>query len=193
MIFVSAPGVEDAPVIEDLASEGIQLEETPIQIISPDPTPLFEAAQQAESESEQSEDAVYTAGDPAVQSLLFGRYTSQIAARIQRAWRKPRTPVLEPVPGEKGNIRHQEIFRCQARIRQDMVGNVTEVELMRCDGTSDWQLSLVRAIQRASPLPAPPSPTVFTDVLTLSFEAREFVAGYREDEYEPHATQTAQR
>jgi hypothetical protein len=52
-------------------------------------------------------------------------------------------------------------------------------------------MSLVRAIQRASPLPAPPTPTVFTNALTLSFEAKAYGPGAREDEYEvPRAAQS---
>jgi hypothetical protein len=55
----------------------------------------------------------------------------------------------------------------------------------------DWKMSLIEAVQRASPLPPPPSPKVFTNVLTLSFEGRAYVPGNREDEYEPRRAKLA--
>jgi hypothetical protein len=179
LVMVSMPSEADSSVTEDVSSLGVAESDLFIQVASQDPAPLLEP-EQFELEAEPSEDAAQTVGDPAIQSLLFGRYTAQIDARVQRAWRKPRS-----------SIAAKEIFACQARITQDAAGNVTEIELMHCDGSTPWQMSLVRAIQRASPLPAPPSPTVFSNVLTLSFEGRAFKSGYREDEYEPRATSVA--
>src|SRR5687767_7782514 len=181
LVMVNLPSDSDSHVTESLSSVGAAEVDLPIQVASDNPAPLL-APEQFEQE-EASEEAAHTAGDPAIQSLLFGRYTSQIDARIQRAWRKPRSPVNERSPGDA--------FECQVRIAQDAAGNVTEIELMQCEGTTEWQMSLVRAIQRASPLPAPPSPTVFSNVLTLSFEGRPFKPGYREDEYEPRPTSVA--
>jgi len=179
LVMVSMPSEPDSSVTEDVSSLGVAESDLFIRVASQDPAPLLEP-EQFEREAKVSEDAARTAGDPAIQSLLFGRYTAQIDARVQRAWRKPRSSL-----GTKG------IFACQARITQDASGHVTEIELMHCDGGTAWQRSLVRAIQRASPLPAPPSPTVFSNVLTLSFEGRAFKPGYREDEYEPRATSVA--
>jgi hypothetical protein len=93
-------------------------------------------------------------------SVLFGRYMGQIDARIQRAWLKP-----HKVP-ENG------LFTCRVRIEQDPTGAVTEVALERCNRDAAWQMSLVQAIQLASPLPAPPDPKVFTPVLHMEFRGQ---------------------
>jgi hypothetical protein len=85
-----------------------------------------------------------------------------------------------------------ELFHCQVRIQQDARGNVKETELVNCNGTVVWQRSLINAIQQASPLPAPPSPTVFTNAITLSFEAHAYHPGSSEDEYEIEMNRTAQ-
>lgn len=190
LVMVSVPSESQSEVTDDLASVGAAESDLLIQIASADPAPLLEPNQF--EQEEVSEEAAHTAGDPAIQSIMFGRYTEQIDARIQRAWRKPRSPIASPTGDKQGRIHTKTEFECQARISQDRDGNVTEVEFMQCDGSSAWQLSLVQAIQRASPLPSPPSPTVFTNVLTLSFEARAYTPGYREDEYEPAGTEFVQ-
>lgn len=181
LVIVHLPKVDEASVAEKIASRGAVLTNPVIQIASPDPASLLDPIAATEAESGE---AALTAGDPAMQSMLFGRYTNQINARIQRAWRKPRGPIEGELDSHNERAETHTTFRCQARISQDGVGNVTEVELTQCNGTPEWQLSLVRAIQRSSPLPAPPSPTVFTNALTLAFEGRAYTPGSREDEYE---------
>jgi hypothetical protein len=100
-----------------------------------------------------------TNGDQATRAVLFGRYMGQIDARIERAWTKPAT------------LAGHESFACRVSVLQDAVGNVRAVDLEQCTGDSRWQQSLVRAIQSASPLPAPPDPAVFTPTLRLVFSA----------------------
>jgi CHASE2 domain-containing sensor protein len=87
------------------------------------------------------------------------QYFGQILARIDRAWMRPSIPV-----GAKR-------FNCEARIEQDPAGNVVEVLLEQCNGTPEWQVSLVHAIQSASPLPAPPDPALFMRAIHMSFRA----------------------
>jgi hypothetical protein len=41
------------------------------------------------------------------------------------------------------------------------------------------------AIRQASPLPAPPSASVFSQSITLNFLGLSFIAGAPEDDYEP--------
>jgi hypothetical protein len=107
------------------------------------------------------------------QALMFGRYVGQISARIDRAWIKPRTPV----PSGR--------FACRARILQDHKGVVREIELEGCNGDSQWQMSLVQAIQSASPLPAPPDPGVFAGTLQIELTADPFVPGGNSEGFEP--------
>jgi hypothetical protein len=189
LVMVNMASDSKSEVTEGFASAGAAESDLLIQVASVDPAPLLELNQF--EQEEVSNEVTHTAGDPAIQSLMFGRYTERIDARIQRGWRKPRTPIAPQPLFAEDRVPPKAVFECQARISQDTSGNVTEVELMQCDGSSEWQMSLVQAIQSASPLPPPPIPTVFTNVLTLSFEGRAYVPGYREDEYEPRSVEVA--
>jgi hypothetical protein len=120
------------------------------------------------------------AGDGLERERLFGIYTGQIQARIDRVWRRPRTPVSEA--NDTGDS-----FQCQAQIVQDAKGNVQEILLPRCNGSAAWQRSLVAAIEQASPLPAPPSTKVFSRSITLSFVGLAYALGSSEDGYELQA------
>jgi len=97
-------------------------------------------------------------GDGNGRAMLFGRYMGQIKARIERAWVYPSSTSLHS-------------FQCRVQIRQTRNGDVQEVMLLRCNADPAWQISLVKAIQAASPLSAPPDDTVFSQVITLSFDA----------------------
>jgi len=116
------------------------------------PAPDIEIADNA-SAPEESE------ADGAQLVMLFGRYMGQVKARIERAW-------TYPVSATRSN------FRCKAQIRQSRNGDVQSITLQQCDADSLWQASLFQAIQAASPLSAPPSEKVFTEIVTLSFTAR---------------------
>ena len=112
-------------------------------------------------------------GDENGHALMYGRYMAQVSARIQRAWIRPRSPV------EGGS------FTCRVRIAQSMSGAVQEVTLQQCNRDLRWQSSLVQAIQSASPLPAPPDPSVFSNLLSMELDSDEFHTGSRDDGYEP--------
>jgi hypothetical protein len=120
-----------------------------------------------------------SADESSNRSELFGRYVGQINARIDRAWLRPRSPI------------GATLFSCRALIDQDERGNVAGVILEDCNGDGRWQLSLVRAIQSASPLPAPPDPKVFRHQVQLSFQSTGFRAGIAEDGFEPSTVQVA--
>ena len=113
------------------------------------------------------------APDPPGLAALAGRYKGQIRARIERAWQRPRTS-----PGDA-------MFRCQVEVSQDREGRVAEVTVLDCNGDPRWQLSLVRAIQAASPLPAPPAAQVFSPRLQLTFLAAPYRPGAPAELYEP--------
>lgn len=90
------------------------------------------------------------------EEVIYGRYISQIKARIERAWDLP--------IGSSVNE-----FSCQAQIKQKKDGAVEEVTLVRCDEDVDWQMSLVKAIEQASPLSAPPNESAFTSLISVIF------------------------
>jgi hypothetical protein len=52
------------------------------------------------------------------------------------------------------------------------VGQVIEVELAGCPIDARLEQSIVNAVYRASPLPAPPDPQVFTPQIRIAFDLR---------------------
>jgi hypothetical protein len=147
-----------------------------------DPSPTLNVEALALSEDQ---DATPTSGsgDGADLASLFGIYSEQIQARIDRVWRRPRTPINENT-SEKTPTDAGDSFQCEAQIVQNARGYVQEILLPRCNGSSAWQRSLVMAIQQASPLPAPPSIKVFTQSITLKFVGLPYIQGASNEEYE---------
>jgi TonB C terminal len=153
----------------ELASRGVAPIDPPVIVFSPDSSPASLADPNSQDRSAPAE----AVGDQTQHALLYGRYLGQIQARIDRAWVRPRTEI--------GASR----FSCRARIEQGTHGEVLNVKLDRCVGTPRWQQSLVSAIQTASPLPAPPDPSVYADVLALVFESDGFRPSDSSDGFEP--------
>jgi hypothetical protein len=104
---------------------------------------------------------------------MYGRYLGQIHARIDRAWRRPRSAIGAP------------LFQCQVQLDQDRLGRVEQVTLLQCNGDTSWQISLVHAIEAASPLPAPPTPAVFAHHVLIAFRATAYTSGADAELYEP--------
>lgn len=134
-----------------------------ISLTDPLPTPPALPAQDSNRQSE---------GQSGL-SAISGRYLAQIRARIERAWLRPRTAIGDP------------IFQCQVQMDQDAAGRVLAITLVECNGGTSWQLSLVHAIEAASPLPAPPNPAVFVHHVLLTFRAMPYSAGASAQLYEP--------
>jgi TonB C terminal len=114
----------------------------------------------SDDSTDESSSTAEATGDGAGRAMLFGGYMGQIKARIERVWEHPISAIITR-------------FQCQVQIKQNSRGEVLEVTLRRCDNDPAWQLSLVHAIQSASPLSAAPSNSVFTELITLNFEAQK--------------------
>jgi hypothetical protein len=172
------------PAIQNAVSSLADLSKMKIKSpVNVDPPALLNLETLALSEDPASK-LTSDGGDAAEQARLFGIYTGQMQARIDRVWRRPRTPINE----EKfaaATTDNRDSFQCEAQIIQDNRGNVQEILLPRCNGSAAWQRSLVLAIQHASPLPAPPSEKVFSTSITLNFVGLSYVAGAPDDAYEP--------
>ena len=112
-------------------------------------------------------------------SAMNGRYLGQMRARIERAWLRPRTSIGAP------------IFECQVQVDQDIDGRVLAVTLVECNGGTRWQLSLVHAIEAASPLPAPPNPAAFLHHVLLTFRAMAYSPDAAAQLYVPPKAVTA--
>ena len=155
-----------------LASAHLAVSVLLISVSVPVPSPKFTLPADDDTDTPLATQSGSGQPDPGRQ-LLFGRYVGQITARIERAWMRPRTPI------------DSAYFACRVHVTQDRHGVVEEVELVRCNGDPRWQTSLVRAIQSASPLPAPPDADVFTDRLTLDLQSATFTPGAPAEEFEP--------
>jgi hypothetical protein len=94
---------------------------------------------------------------------------------VERAWMRPRS------------VTAAGSFSCRVQITQDKHGNVQEVTLEKCTDDPRWQVSLVRAITAASPLPAPPDPAVFSSLLTIEFDSDPYIVGGSDQGFEPVA------
>jgi TonB-like protein len=173
VVFVNEPPptAQAPPTIDlkNLGSKGLAPKDRALLVLSLDSTPAVEA----DPNSEHTPDARESPGDPASHAMLYGRYVGQVQARIERAWQRPRSEI--------GAAQ----FRCRARLEQDRSGALIDVKLDHCNGTPRWQHSLLSAIRTASPLPAPPDPSVYADVLSLTFSSDAFTSGDSADGFEP--------
>jgi hypothetical protein len=191
LVLITLPTIANSnqESIQNISSLPALSKLTPVSPVRPDP-PAFLNIEVLTLGQEQSSQSTVNAGDGAEQARLFGIYTGQIQARINRIWRRPRSPVNEGDSLEAPIA--DESFQCQAQIVQDAKGNVQEILLLRCNGSPAWQRSLVIAIQQASPLPAPPSASVFSHSVTLNFVGLSYVLGNPDDDYDITPTKVAQ-
>jgi colicin import membrane protein len=90
---------------------------------------------------------------------LMNRYVADITASIQRSWNRPPTAR----PG----------LKCTVYVTQVPGGAVTEATVGTCNGDEAVRQSIVSAVLRASPLPAPPDPSLFARKLELVFQPDE--------------------
>jgi hypothetical protein len=191
LILIDVPNasMSDKPLLDDIASLGPTAKSTMVTLLSSDSLPHVDIPPESVND-DKTGDAAIDSGDPVARAAMFGRYMGQIDARIERVWRRPRTPVNpnsmpsnEPNP-ENLDAAAKQDFKCQVRILQEPHGHIEEVQMVACNGSVAWQQSLVAAIFAASPLPAPPNPGVFSHALTMTFSAGEFATGSSADDYE---------
>jgi hypothetical protein len=158
--------------LEELASAGKVLQSLRVTIVSPDRS-IDAALRDASTDEHSTADDEANVVEREARAALFGRYIGQIEARIDRTWMRPRTAI------------GADLFECRVRIQQSAQRMVLEVTLQDCNGDQRWQLSLVSAIQSASPLPAPPDPSVFASTVDLHFNSIAYDAERTEQGYEP--------
>jgi hypothetical protein len=188
LVFVDRPrpNHSDNGIDEALASLRAAMKEKPIPVILPD----LSWAPEVEVLALEGKRLDSSSGDGADHARLFGIYTGQIQARVERLWRRPRTPISDG--STRAETDTAEYFQCHVEIVQDSSGNIQEILLPSCNGSIAWQRSLVSAIRQSSPLPAPPSPTVFSKSISLTCVGYPYVDGDSEDGYEVSKLQTAQ-
>lgn len=164
LILPNAPQRPDlTPEVASLAPK--RIEPSLLSIVSPDPLLVSDIGS-----PEAQENPALSNSDPALQAVMLERYLGQISARVERLWVLPRE-VARDAAELTAPASQENTFRCSVQIRQDDQGAVQEVLLEHCPGTPAWRQSLVTAIFQASPLNAPPIPSVFRYALTMTFEA----------------------
>jgi len=116
-----------------------------------------EARQRAEMEAElQRAMAAEEERRAAEDAGLLDQYILLIQDRIERAWNPP------PSAGPG--------LQCEVSVTQIPSGDVTSVSVGRCNGDVAVIRSIEQAVQRASPLPPPPTPSLFSRNLELIFQ-----------------------
>ncbi|HZF15301.1 MAG TPA: cell envelope integrity protein TolA [Steroidobacteraceae bacterium] len=91
----------------------------------------------------------------AVSSGALADYLAQIQARIQRVWNRPPSAVAG--------------LDCTVYITQVPGGTISSARLGECNGDQATRESILAAVYRASPLPAPSNPDLFDRNLKVPF------------------------
>ena len=117
-----------------------------------------QAAEKAQKQREKElADALAAEAEQAdaVRSGKRDEYALMLTDKIERNWNKP----LSAQPG----------LECEVRVEQILTGEVVNVQLGRCNGDAAVKESIVRAVQKASPLPKPPPPLQVERNLNVTF------------------------
>ncbi|MFZ5578865.1 MAG: cell envelope integrity protein TolA, partial [Pseudomonadota bacterium] len=87
---------------------------------------------------------------------LKDQYIAAIKAKVERNWLKPSTAQ----PG----------MSCEVHVVQMPGGMVMDVKVEKCTGDELFKRSVISAVEKASPLPAPPDPALFDRELVFNFK-----------------------
>ena len=93
------------------------------------------------------------------ESGVLAQYERAIHDKILRAW--------DPPPNASSD------FECVINVRQIPSGEVVDVNFGRCNGDEAVRGSIKAAVLRASPLPRPPSPSLFSRNLELTLRIEQ--------------------
>ncbi len=111
-----------------------------------------EAQLKAELEREQAELARQN-------SAAMNQYVAAIQQKVIRNWNRP--------PSARVGI------KCEVRVTQVAGGEVTNVQVGRCNGDAAVVRSIENAVLKASPLPEPADPALFQRSLIFNFEPED--------------------
>lgn len=111
------------------------------------------AARRAQLQAEiANEEKAHDAG----MASLRAKYMALMKQKIENNWvQPPSTP---------------DDLKCKVEVRQVVGGSVTSAKVLSCNGDDAVRQSIVTAVLKASPLPAPPDPALFDPDLTFDFE-----------------------
>ncbi|MEN7343786.1 MAG: cell envelope integrity protein TolA [Pseudomonadota bacterium] len=112
----------------------------------------FEAQLQAEIEAEEQRQG-------AIRDGLLAQYNEDIRRHVRRNWNTP--------PGVPNGI------TCVVTVRQSRSGVVLSWQVASCPGSDALRRSIEQAVEKSSPLPPPPDPSLFEPNLTLRLKTGE--------------------
>lgn len=119
-----------------------------------------EAKQQAEREAQlKAQLATEQKARDERLAKLRGSYVEAIRQKVERNWIKPPTA--------------QAGLDCTVRVEQIPGGEVVDVKVTQCNGDDVVQRSIIAAVNKASPLPAPSDPALFDRVIVFNFKPSE--------------------
>jgi colicin import membrane protein len=90
---------------------------------------------------------------------LQQRYVALIKQKVQNNWNPP--------PTTPDNL------SCKVSVTQVQGGTVTNVQVPTCNGDDAVVQSIITAVYRSSPLPAPPDPSLFDRSLSFTFDNKK--------------------
>jgi hypothetical protein len=146
MILLQLPSFQNSSEAMSLSAEAQAAADLMAQLLDSLEPPSLPDFEQPDTDQAAPVQAGF---DPTQHARLLAGYMEQVSARITRGWIRPRGSIEEGA------------FNCVVNIEQNDEGAVRSVELIQCNGDTRWQLSLVQAIERATPLSAAPHPDVF--------------------------------
>lgn len=89
---------------------------------------------------------------------LRAQYIKLIEQQVERNW-------LPPANMTAG-------WYCEVLVQQNVLGDVTNVQMIKCNGSEAFKSTVERAVMKASPLPSPPDPQVFDKKLQIRFSPK---------------------
>lgn len=90
---------------------------------------------------------------------LLQQWRALITQKVHNNWSKP--------PSAPDNL------NCKVVVTQVPGGTVTNVQVPTCNGDDAVVQSIITAVYRSSPLPAPPDPSLFDRSLNITFENKK--------------------
>ena len=124
----------------------------------PDEAEARRKAEEAELQRKLAEEEERLAQQNTRLQTLRAQYIKLIEQQVERNW-------LPPANMTDG-------WYCEVMVQQNVLGDVTNVQMIKCNGSEAFKSTVERAVMKASPLPSPPDPQVFDKKLQIRFSPK---------------------
>ena len=115
-------------------------------------------AEEAELQRRLAEEEERLAQQNSRLQTLRAQYIKLIEQQVERKW-------LPPANMTEG-------WYCEVMVQQNILGDVTNVQMIKCNGSEAFKSTVERAVMKASPLPSPPDPQVFEKKIQIRFSPK---------------------